>query len=113
MTIVFEPGIIPDYFLMKKMGLLNNQWSVILFKVVNAWYLSAYRPLRDPDGRTIGMLYVGLARAPYDAMRRGLIARFLLPVAAVGLLAVVAALVIVKRITAPLRWLSRLLRSFR
>jgi putative aldouronate transport system permease protein len=38
-TIVFEPGIIPDYFLMKKMGLLNNQWSVILFKVVNAWYL--------------------------------------------------------------------------
>jgi putative aldouronate transport system permease protein len=23
-TIVFEPGIIPDYFLMKKMGLLNT-----------------------------------------------------------------------------------------
>jgi putative aldouronate transport system permease protein len=38
-TIVFEPGIIPDYFLMKRMGLLDNQWSVILFKVVNAWYL--------------------------------------------------------------------------
>ncbi|HQZ12234.1 MAG TPA: carbohydrate ABC transporter permease [Devosia sp.] len=38
-TIVFEPGIIPDYFLMKRMGLLNDQWSVILFKVINAWYL--------------------------------------------------------------------------
>ncbi len=38
-TIVFEPGIIPDYFLMKRMGLLDSQWSVILFKVVNAWYL--------------------------------------------------------------------------
>ena len=38
-TIVFEPGIIPDYFLMKHMGLLNNQWSVILYKAVNAWYL--------------------------------------------------------------------------
>ncbi|MEO8758900.1 MAG: carbohydrate ABC transporter permease [Devosia sp.] len=38
-TIVFEPGIIPDYFLMKQMGLLNSYWSVILFKVVNAWYL--------------------------------------------------------------------------
>jgi putative aldouronate transport system permease protein len=38
-TIVFEPGIIPDYFLMKQLGLLNNQWSVILFKAVNAWYL--------------------------------------------------------------------------
>lgn len=38
-TIVFEPGIIPDYFLMKHLGLLNNQWSVILYKAVNAWYL--------------------------------------------------------------------------
>jgi putative aldouronate transport system permease protein len=38
-TIVFEPGIIPDYFLMKRMGLLDSQWSVIFFKVVNAWYL--------------------------------------------------------------------------
>jgi putative aldouronate transport system permease protein len=38
-TIVFEPGIIPDYFLMKQLGLLNTYWSVILYKVVNAWYL--------------------------------------------------------------------------
>ncbi len=38
-TIVFEPGIIPDYFLMKQLGLLNSYWSVILFKAVNAWYL--------------------------------------------------------------------------
>jgi putative aldouronate transport system permease protein len=38
-TIIFEPGIIPDYFLMKKMGLLDSYWSVILYKAVNAWYL--------------------------------------------------------------------------
>lgn len=38
-TIVFEPGIIPDYFLMKRMGLLDSYWSVIMFKAVNAWYL--------------------------------------------------------------------------
>jgi len=38
-TIVFEPGIIPDYFLMKRLGLLNTPWSVILYKAVNAWYL--------------------------------------------------------------------------
>ena len=38
-TIVFDPGIIPDYFLMKQLGLLNNQWSVILYKAINAWYL--------------------------------------------------------------------------
>ncbi|WP_417308568.1 carbohydrate ABC transporter permease [Devosia sp.] len=38
-TIVFEPGIIPDYFLMKSMGLLNTPWSVIMYKAINAWYL--------------------------------------------------------------------------
>ena len=39
LTIVFDPGIIPDYFVMKHLGLLNSMWSVILYKAVNAWYL--------------------------------------------------------------------------
>lgn len=38
-TIVFDPGIIPDYFLNKRLGLLDSYWSVILYKMVNAWYL--------------------------------------------------------------------------
>ena len=38
-TIVFEPGMIPDYFINKRLGLLNTYWSVILYKLVNAWYL--------------------------------------------------------------------------
>ncbi|MCD7058932.1 carbohydrate ABC transporter permease [Pelagibacterium xiamenense] len=38
-TIVFEPGLIPDYFVVRELGLLNSYWSVILFKMVNAWYL--------------------------------------------------------------------------
>jgi len=75
--------------------------------VVDAWYLSAYTPLRDPSGKTIGMIYVGLLRAPYDDMRDGFIARFLLPVGMVGLLAVWAALYIVNRITSPVRALSQ------
>jgi putative aldouronate transport system permease protein len=39
LTIVFEPGIIPDYFVMRRLGLLDSYWSVILYKAVNAWYL--------------------------------------------------------------------------
>ncbi len=75
--------------------------------VVDAWYLSAYAPLRDPSGKTIGMIYVGLLRAPYDDMQDSLIARFLIPVAAVGLIAVCAALWIVNRITRPVLALSQ------
>lgn len=74
--------------------------------VVDAWYLSAYTPLHDPAGRTIGMVYAGLQRQPYDDIRNGLIARFLLPVGLVGLLAVAAALYIAGRITRPVRILS-------
>jgi len=38
-TIVFEPGIIPDYFVMKRLGMLDTYWSVIFYKGINAWYL--------------------------------------------------------------------------
>lgn len=33
--------------------------------VVNAWYLSQYDPIRDPDGRVIGMLYIGSLEQRY------------------------------------------------
>jgi two-component system NtrC family sensor kinase len=74
--------------------------------VVDHWYLSAYTPLRDPTGKTIGMLYVGSLRAPYDELRNSLIGRFLLPVAVVALLAIAGALYGASRITRPVRALG-------
>ncbi|NQT86594.1 cache domain-containing protein [bacterium] len=71
--------------------------------VVDAWYLSGYQPLHDPDGRTIGMLYVGLLEAPYSQLRTTLITRFLAPVSAVLVLGFVAAWWVVRRITRPLQ----------
>jgi len=38
-TIVFEPGIIPDYFVMRRLGLIDSYASVIVYKLVFAWYL--------------------------------------------------------------------------
>jgi two-component system NtrC family sensor kinase len=75
--------------------------------VVDTWYLSAYTPLRDPGGRTIGMIYAGLLGTPYADMRADLIARFLLPVSVVGLLTAYAALTIVQRIVRPVRVLGQ------
>jgi ABC-type glycerol-3-phosphate transport system permease component len=38
-TMIFEGGLIPDYFLMKDLHLLNSYFSVILYKAVNPYYL--------------------------------------------------------------------------
>lgn len=74
--------------------------------VVDAWYLSAYEPLQDPDGDPIGMLYVGLLEAPYDAFQTQLNTRLLGLTVLTGIVAVFVALFIVRRVTAPIRQLS-------
>ena len=40
-------------------------WSAPAF-VINDWYLVANEPIRDPAGRTIGVLGVGLLQAPFS-----------------------------------------------
>lgn len=60
--------------------------------VVNDWYLSAYDPLRDPTGRTVGILYVGLLERSTLEYRRGLANRYLGISLLAGLLAGAAAL---------------------
>ena len=42
--------------------------------VVNAWYVSAYEPLRDATGKVVGMLYVGVKQEA-DATLRDAIAK--------------------------------------
>ncbi|MCS7316258.1 MAG: cache domain-containing protein [Bryobacterales bacterium] len=53
--------------------------------VVNDWYISAYEPLRDPAGRVIGMLYVGLLEKAYTSIRDRVILSFF-GIASVGFL---------------------------
>lgn len=74
--------------------------------VVDDWYLAAYTPLRDPTDRTVGMLYVGVPRRPYDEARDRLMLAFLVPVGLVGLLAVGAGLALARRITRPVQALD-------
>jgi two-component system NtrC family sensor kinase len=70
--------------------------------VVTAWYITAYEPIKDIDGRTIGMLYVGMLERPYIDLRNRVMATFagiagLCTVFLLGLLAFVA-----RQITQPL-----------
>jgi two-component system NtrC family sensor kinase len=45
--------------------------------VVTAWYITAYEPILDLEGRTIGMLYVGMLEKPYIDLRNRVMATFL------------------------------------
>jgi len=70
--------------------------------VVTAWYITAYEPIRDIEGRTIGMLYVGMLEKPYIDLRNRVMATFtglagLCALFLLGLLSFVAG-----RITRPL-----------
>lgn len=36
---LFDPGIVPEYMVVRKIGLMGSQWSVILGMAVNVYYL--------------------------------------------------------------------------
>jgi putative aldouronate transport system permease protein len=36
-TLIFNAGIVPNYLMMKWLGLLNSLWSLILFGLTNSW----------------------------------------------------------------------------
>lgn len=54
--------------------------------VVKDWYLTAYDPIRDPNGEVVGILYVGLLEARFLAYRTRLIQGFLI-LTGIGVLA--------------------------
>jgi two-component system NtrC family sensor kinase len=70
--------------------------------VVTAWYITAYRPIHDVSGRTVGMLYVGMLERPYIDLRNRVMATFV-GIAALCVLLLLALLSFAaRRITRPL-----------
>ncbi len=74
--------------------------------VVDAWYLSSYEPIRNPEKEPIGMLYVGLLESPFKDLRYGWMKKLVILVLIISTLAVGITVLIVKRITAPLEELG-------
>ncbi|WP_456287463.1 carbohydrate ABC transporter permease [Paenibacillus sp. AK002] len=46
-TLVFSPGIVPNYLLVKELGLLNSYWSMIWPGLTNAWSLIVIKSFLD------------------------------------------------------------------
>lgn len=47
----------------------GNTWADRAF-VVNDWYIAAYEPINNPEGKRIGALYVGLLESPFAHQRQ-------------------------------------------
>lgn len=70
--------------------------------VVNDWYLTAYDPIRDLDGRVVGMLYVGLLEKPFTDVSRSLVLRYALLLLLGITIALWLAFVMAGRLAAPI-----------
>ena len=90
-----------DCVLRRRQRWLGSAW------VVNDWYVSAYAPIHDLDGKPIGMLYVGVLQAKFrDAALRTMLTFGAVTLA--GLLAAaLAAWRLAHSITRPVRELAR------
>ena len=70
--------------------------------VVKDWYLTAYDPLRDLDGRIVGMVYVGRLQRPFKDLARGFLMRYII-LFALGIAgSLVLAFVIAGRLAEPI-----------
>ncbi|MCI0476963.1 MAG: cache domain-containing protein, partial [Anaerolineales bacterium] len=74
--------------------------------VVDTWYLAQYDPIRDPDGKVVGMLYVGELEQKYLDLRTQALALFLAVIFAGMLLAFIVFLMIVRSIVNPIQKLA-------
>jgi len=80
----------------------GGRWMDRAF-VVREWFITAYEPIRDVEGRTIGMLYVGILEKPYIDLRNRVMGTFTIIalLAAAGLLVLLS--VLASTITRPVR----------
>jgi two-component system NtrC family sensor kinase len=82
-------------------------WAAPAF-VVNDWYITAYEPIRDPAGRIIGALYVGLLQAPFAHQLRVISMVFLVIVGVATLASLALLLFIHELVLRPIRFVVKM-----
>ncbi|MHC4324511.1 MAG: cache domain-containing protein, partial [Planctomycetota bacterium] len=70
--------------------------------VVNDWYKTAYEPIKDIEGKIIGILYVGTLEQPFTYMARNILIVFFVIVAIATALAAILEMILTKKISRPL-----------
>jgi len=83
----------------------GRPWSDRAF-VLNDWFISAYEPIRDPDDRVVGALYVGMPERPFLNIRSRLNLVFTAVLLFVSLIGVTLSTWISRRLARPVRALA-------
>ncbi len=78
----------------------GHRWHERAF-VVDEWYISAYEPIRDPAGKTIGILYTGVLERKYTDIRNRVLRSFVFPVCLAIVASVLLAFVLVRSVLRP------------
>lgn len=87
----------------------GKRWSDRAF-VLSDWFISAYEPLRDPAGRVVGALYVGMPEKPLLEMRRSINIIFVSVLLLVTCIGVALSGWISRRLAMPVRALAEAAR---
>ncbi|MCM0082988.1 cache domain-containing protein [Geomonas sp. Red32] len=78
--------------------------------VVNDWYLTAYDPIFDINGKPVGSLYVGMLERPYTALKQQALMIFAAVLALGTLLGFLVSSFIAERLSRPIKQLENFAR---
>ena len=79
--------------------------------VVHDWYLSAYDPIHDGEGKVLGILYVGVLAKQYDDLKKSLWKLYGIVSLAVGLFVLAVGLLFAGRLTGSISGLADAART--
>ena len=79
--------------------------------VVNDWYLSAYDPMQDVEGKVIGILYVGVLARQYDDLKWALWKVYGTISVGVGIFVLAVGLIFARRLTGSISGLADAART--
>jgi two-component system NtrC family sensor kinase len=91
--------------------LINGKSWIDRAFVVRDWYITAYEPIRDIEGRIIGILYVGILEEPYIIMRQKIVWTMLKYLIIAVAVAMVIAFLLGRQITKPIAHLVHATRQ--
>lgn len=80
--------------------------------VVNDWYITAYEPIKDPFGKIIGSLYVGVLEKPFHHPKKVIIIFFLIMLVIMVILSIVFVFYATKITLNPIDHIVKMCKGF-